>query len=84
MTRLFVALAADEPLVVAFEDLHWAEPTFLDLLEFLEESLAAPVLLIGTAREELFEERPGLAEMALRLKRSRPTRRRSCSPSAMS
>ena len=80
--RLFAALAADEPLVVAFEDLHWAEPTFLDLLEFLGESLEAPVLLIGTAREELFGERPAWPPSRCTSSRSRPTPRRNCSPSA--
>ena len=33
--RLFKALAADRPLVVVLEDLHWAEPTFLDLVDDL-------------------------------------------------
>jgi class 3 adenylate cyclase len=67
VARLLVALSADRPLVVVFEDLHWAEPTLLDLLEFLDETLAAPVLLIATTRDDLFEERPDVAKAALRL-----------------
>jgi class 3 adenylate cyclase len=67
VARLLQALAARGPLVVVFEDLHWAEPTFLDLLDFLTESLQAPVLLVGTAREDLFDERPDLAAGALHL-----------------
>jgi predicted ATPase len=66
---LFAALAADAPLVVVFEDLHWAEPSLLDLLEFLARSLAAPVLIIGTAREEFLDERPRLAGCVIRLQR---------------
>jgi class 3 adenylate cyclase len=67
VARLLASLAVSEPLVVVFEDLHWAEPTFLELLDFLTETLQARVLLVGTAREELFEERPGLADQALHL-----------------
>ena len=72
VARLLASLSADRPLVVVFEDLHWAEPTLLDLLEFLDETLAAPVLLIGTARDDLFEHRPDLAKIALRLGRLGP------------
>ncbi|MDX6539304.1 MAG: hypothetical protein QOI71_914, partial [Gaiellales bacterium] len=67
VARLFIALSAGRPLVVVVEDLHWAEPTLLDLLEFLDETLAAPVLLIATTRDELFEGRPDIAKIALRL-----------------
>ena len=34
---LFEALAADRPLVLVFDDVHWAESTFLDLLEYLAD-----------------------------------------------
>ena len=67
VARLLTSLAADRILVVVLEDLHWAEPTLLDLLEFLDETLAAPVLLIGTARDDLFDDRPDLSKIALRL-----------------
>ena len=57
--RLFEALARERPLLVFFEDLHWAEPTFLDLIEYLAERVRrAPVLLVCIARPELLEERP--------------------------
>ena len=60
---LFDRLAAHEPLVVVFEDIHWAEPTFLDLIEQVAgTSSDAPVLLVCPARHELFEERPGWGE----------------------
>jgi tetratricopeptide (TPR) repeat protein len=56
--RLFVALAGDRPLVVFFEDVHWAEPTFLDLVEYLvERTLDVPILLVCIARPELLERR---------------------------
>lgn len=42
------------PLVLVVEDLHWAEPTLLDLLVFLlEDAATAPILILGTARPEI-------------------------------
>jgi class 3 adenylate cyclase/tetratricopeptide (TPR) repeat protein len=56
--KLLAGLAARAPLVVVFDDVHWAEATFLDLLEYLADSLgSAPVLLICLARPELLEIR---------------------------
>ena len=55
---LFAALARERPLVVFFEDVHWAEPTFLDLVEYLAERPPdAPILLVCIARPELLEQR---------------------------
>jgi class 3 adenylate cyclase/tetratricopeptide (TPR) repeat protein len=60
--RLLASLAADRPLVVVFDDLHWAEPTFLDLVEQLGEGgHQAPILLVAVARPELLEQRPAWA-----------------------
>ena len=57
---LFAALARERPLVLFFEDVHWAEPTFLDLVEYLtEREPDVPILLVCIARLELLEERPG-------------------------
>jgi DNA-binding SARP family transcriptional activator/class 3 adenylate cyclase len=56
--RLFEALAGPRPLVLSLEDLHWAEPTFLDLIEYLADWGRAPVFLVCLARPELIEERP--------------------------
>ena len=57
--RLFEALARERPLVLVFEDIHWAEPGFLDLIEYLAQwTRDAPVLLLCLARPELLEERP--------------------------
>src|SRR5262245_17442735 len=59
--RLFEALARRRPLVIVLEDLHWAEPTLLDLVEYLGTwSVEAPLLLVCLARPELREQRPGL------------------------
>ena len=35
--RLLEALAARQPLVVVFDDIHWAEPTLLDLVEHVAD-----------------------------------------------
>ena len=66
--RLFEVLARPRPLLVLFEDVHWAEPTLLDLVEHISRwSRDAPVLLLCVAREELLEERPGWEGTHVRL-----------------
>ena len=58
--RLFEALARAKPLVVMFDDLHWAESTFLDLIEHVAKfSRDLPILLVCIARPELLDARPG-------------------------
>jgi class 3 adenylate cyclase/tetratricopeptide (TPR) repeat protein len=58
--KLLERLAADRPLIAIFDDIHWAEPTFLDLLEYLPSfSTGAPILILALARPELLEARPG-------------------------
>ena len=52
-------IAADRPLVIEIEDLHWAEDQLLELLERLVRDTAGPMLLVATARPELVEKRPG-------------------------
>ena len=56
--RVFEALAAERPLVLVLEDVHWAEPTFLDLVEHVAELGRGPILLVCLARPELLERRP--------------------------
>ena len=59
--RVLRLLAAAHPLVLVFEDLHWAEPTLLELIRYLsEEAEGAPMLLLGSARPELAEAEPTL------------------------
>ena len=52
-------LAADSPLLVAFEDVHWADEGMLDLIEHLASAARGPVLFVCLARDELLERRPG-------------------------
>jgi class 3 adenylate cyclase/tetratricopeptide (TPR) repeat protein len=54
---LLAALAAQQPLLVVVEDLHWADESMLDLLEDLSEQLAGPVLFLCTTRPDLFRLR---------------------------
>jgi predicted ATPase len=57
VARLIAALAVGEvPLVIVVEDLHWAEPTLIDLLQFLVGAVRSPVLFIGTAREDFLDQ----------------------------
>jgi class 3 adenylate cyclase len=61
--RLVETTAAAQPLVVVIDDIQWAEPLLLDLIEHLAEWVGgAAVLLLGLARPELREVRPTLAE----------------------
>ena len=58
--RLLEALARERPLAVVFDDLQWAEPTFLDLVEHVADwSRDAPILLVCLARPELLDARRG-------------------------
>jgi len=67
--RLFEVLTRERPLLILFEDIHWAEPTLLDLIEHVSRwSHEAPILLLCVARKELLEERPGWEGTHMRLK----------------
>ncbi|HSK93130.1 MAG TPA: adenylate/guanylate cyclase domain-containing protein, partial [Candidatus Angelobacter sp.] len=58
-------LGRDQPLVVIVDDVHWAAPTLLELMEHLVETTAdAPVLLLCTARPDMVEERPDWSDGA--------------------
>jgi DNA-binding SARP family transcriptional activator len=60
--RALEQAAADRPLVLVVEDLQWAEPALLDLLDLVSErSRGYPILLLCVARPDLFERRPGWA-----------------------
>jgi tetratricopeptide (TPR) repeat protein len=57
--KAFEAMARSQPLVLVFDDVHWGEPTFLDLVEHMADwTRDAPILLIVMARGELLEKRP--------------------------
>ncbi|MDP8905749.1 MAG: AAA family ATPase [Chloroflexota bacterium] len=54
------ALADRRPLVVVFEDLHWADDGLLDFIDHLVDWVTdVPLLIVGTARPELLSRRPG-------------------------
>jgi class 3 adenylate cyclase len=58
--KLFEVLANERPLVLVLEDIHWAEPTLLDLIEHIVEwTREAPMLIVCVARPDLLDERPG-------------------------
>jgi DNA-binding SARP family transcriptional activator len=63
--RFLEARARHQPLLVVFEDLHWAEPTFLDLVESLAlQPGRSPIALVCIARPELLDQRPAWAAEA--------------------
>ena len=55
---LLASLAKSAPTVAVFEDLHWADPTMLDVLDELAERLEGPILFLCTARSDLLRSRP--------------------------
>jgi class 3 adenylate cyclase len=58
--RFFEALAEQRPLVLAFEDLHWADDDLLDFVDELVEWVeGVPLLVLCSARPELLDRRPG-------------------------
>jgi class 3 adenylate cyclase/tetratricopeptide (TPR) repeat protein len=58
--RMVELLAVSGPLALLFEDLHWAEPTLIELIHFIGASdVAAPILLLGSSRPE-FRERTSI------------------------
>jgi class 3 adenylate cyclase len=58
--RFLEGLADQRPLVLVFEDLHWADESLLDFVDELVDWITdAPLLVVATARPELLERRPG-------------------------
>ena len=60
--RFFELAAARRPVVVLFDDVHWAEQTFLDLIDHLTEHASGAVFILCTARHELLEAHPTWGE----------------------
>jgi len=57
--KLLEAAASERPIVCVFDDIHWGQPTFLDLVEHVADmSRGAPILLLCLARPELLDQRP--------------------------
>jgi class 3 adenylate cyclase/tetratricopeptide (TPR) repeat protein len=58
--RFFEGLADERPLVLVFEDLHWADDNLLDFVDHLVDwATGVPLLVVSTARPELLTRRPG-------------------------
>jgi class 3 adenylate cyclase len=51
-------LAAERPVVILLEDLHWAEDAHIELIERVVRDARGPVVVIGTTRPELLDQRP--------------------------
>ena len=73
--RSFIeAVARNEPMMLVFEDLHWADEALLNLVEMLAARLQdLPILVLVLARPELLDVRPGwggglVAHIALMLR----------------
>lgn len=57
--RFFEGMAGQRPLVLVFEDLHWADEDLLDFVDYLVEwATGVPILIVCTSRPELLERRP--------------------------
>ncbi len=57
--RMLEHLADERPLVVLIDDIHWAEPTLLDLIESVADlTRDSPILFVCPARPEFLDERP--------------------------
>jgi class 3 adenylate cyclase len=57
--RFLQGLAEKQPVIALIDDIHWAEPAFLELLEHvLDAATDSPILMLASARHELVEERP--------------------------
>ena len=59
--RLLESITRRGPLAVVLDDIHWAEATLLDLIEYLGEWAEGPILVLCLARPDLLEARPGWA-----------------------
>ena len=60
LRKLVERRALERPHALVFDDVQWAEPAFLDLVDQLAQwTRDAPVLIVCLARPELLEEHPG-------------------------
>lgn len=59
-------LAQDRPLLIFFEDLHWADPTTIELLQYIVESIRdLPILLVCTSRPEISDPFESIAHASV-------------------
>src|SRR5256714_7851158 len=58
--RFLEGVAEGSPIVLVFEDLHWADDGLLDFVDYLADwASGVALLIVGTARPELLARRPG-------------------------
>jgi class 3 adenylate cyclase/tetratricopeptide (TPR) repeat protein len=61
--RVLQVLSERAPIAVFFEDVHWAEPTLIDLIRFLcEPTVGFPVLVVASARPEFIDQQPAFVD----------------------
>jgi len=66
--RLLESLASVRPLLLVLDDVHWAEPALLDLVDYVDARVGeTPVRVLCLARPELLEQRPAWAARHLSL-----------------
>ncbi|MET1011596.1 MAG: adenylate/guanylate cyclase domain-containing protein [Actinomycetota bacterium] len=53
--KLFAAFAAEDPLIVVIDDLHWSEPALIALLDEAADGIEAAVLIVALARSEILD-----------------------------
>ena len=69
----FERIAAIGPVVLLFEDLHWADAGLLDFIDHvLDWSTGVPLTIVTLARPELIERRPGWGSGSADVRRARP------------
>ncbi|HET7654077.1 MAG TPA: BTAD domain-containing putative transcriptional regulator, partial [Acidimicrobiales bacterium] len=74
-TGFLVRAAAERPIVVLFDDLHWANAATLQLLAFLASTVASvPLLVVGTYRENEVASSDALGALLAELARVRAAR----------
>ena len=56
MRRLIETMARQRPLVIVIEDIHWAEPTLIELLDYISTTASGAIFLLCLARPELLTE----------------------------
>ena len=57
--RFLEALAGKQPLVLVFEDLHWADPPLIEFVRHVvDRATESPILILATARPELYSDHP--------------------------
>src|SRR5439155_1739901 len=57
-TKFAEHIARKRPVIIVFDDIHWAEANMLELIAYLAATAKAPVLVVATARPDLVDDHP--------------------------